>query len=133
MTAMWTIERDKLIARNEEVRAKRREAAERWQRRIELSPVRIPIPAPTRPIDLIQQVACWHGLPVSAVTGPRRTYRVIAARFDAIAAIYVNCRIAGRKLRLKELGRHFGGKNHQTIIQALKKRDLYSPRNRARA
>ena len=133
MTVRWAFDKGQLIVHTDEIWQKRIEAKERWQRRIDLSPVRIPIPAPTHPIDLIQQVACWHGLPVSAVTGPRRTYRVIAARFDAIAAIYINCRISGRKLRLRELGRHFGGKNHQTIIQALKRRDLYSPRNRARA
>ena len=124
MTVQWAFDKGQLIARKEEVRARRREAADRWQRCIELSPVRIPIPAPTRPIDLIQQVACWHGLPVSAVTGPTRgSNRVCAARFDAVVAMRFNCKIAGRQISTTAIGRYLH-RDHSSVLHALRRRGL---------
>lgn len=73
---------------------------------------------------LVEQVAFWHGITVREVMGRGRSWAVVAARFDAIAAVYVNCSIAGRKYRQTELGRLFD-RDHATIIQALKQRGLH--------
>lgn len=73
---------------------------------------------------LIAQVACWYGVSPKAITGPSKDTRLVKARFDAIAAVFINCRFCGRRLRLTEIGRHFGGRHHATIWYALIMRGL---------
>lgn len=75
--------------------------------------------------SIIEQVAFWHCVSAENIFGRSRSWKVVAARFDAIAAVYINCRIAGRRYRLTELGRLFD-RDHATIIQALRQRNLHS-------
>jgi chromosomal replication initiation ATPase DnaA len=91
---------------------------------IKQSRVNIPIVPFTAPNILIEQVSFWSGIPVWEILGPSRAYPIVEARFDAIAAIAVNCRLAGRKMRQTDIGRHFG-RDHATIIQALRQRGLH--------
>ena len=124
MTVQWAFDKGRLVSRKEEVRARRREDAERWQRRIELSPVGVPVLPTTRPIDLIQQVACWHGVSATAITGPTRgSNRVCAARFDAVVALRFNCKIAGRQISTTAIGRYLHH-DHSTVLHALRMRGL---------
>lgn len=81
-------------------------------------------PPASHAASLIEQVAFWYGIKASDITGPSKTDRVVEARFDAIAAVFINCRKSGRRLRLKEIGRHFGGRHHATIWYALVMRGL---------
>lgn len=74
--------------------------------------------------DLIERVATWHLLTVKQITGKSKRDRIIEARYDAIAAVYLNCGLCGRPLTLSEIGRLFGGRNHATIWAALRKRGL---------
>ncbi|TGR16225.1 hypothetical protein EN845_34080, partial [Mesorhizobium sp. M8A.F.Ca.ET.202.01.1.1] len=72
----------------------------------------IPMARRTLARDLIERVAAWHFLTVAQLVGPRGPARIAKARFDAIAAVYVNCRLGGRAMTLSEIGRLFGGRNH---------------------
>lgn len=83
----------------------------------------------TQPRILLEQVAFWHEVTVADLRGPERRFH--AARFDAIAAVYVNCRIDGRRLSLHEIGRHFGFRDHTTILNALRRRGLTPQRRGA--
>jgi chromosomal replication initiation ATPase DnaA len=78
----------------------------------------------THAARLIAMVACWYGVTPKAITGPSKDTRLVKAPFDAIAAVFINCRLTGRRLRLNEIGRHFGGRHHATIWYALIMRDL---------
>lgn len=72
------------------------------------------------PRELISMVAAWHGLTYSDILGKSRAHVVIAARFDAVAAVYGQCRMDGRKYSLGELGRLFK-RDHTTALWALKR------------
>ena len=69
---------------------------------------------------LIEQVAFWHGVPVLSITSYSRLRRIDVARHDAMAAVATNCRIAGRRPSLTDIGRIFG-RHHATILAALRK------------
>ena len=117
-----TPRRDRLIAfyRKEE---RAREAERHRQDLIEKSPVGIAILPHTPPPAIIEQVAFWHGMTPADVVADSRKVPVIEARFDAIAAVAVNCRIAGRPPTLDALGRFFK-RHHTSIYQALRQRGL---------
>jgi hypothetical protein len=91
---------------------------------------RMSIPAQAK--KLIGMVAAWHGLEVEDILGPRRRHPIIAARHDAIEAIYLNCRRGGRRYSLPEVGRALGNRDHTTILHALKKRGIPTARYSAR-
>ena len=119
-----TPRRDALIAlykREELVRARvelATEALRKARYRIDAT-----IKTRTSAADLIEQVAFWHGLPVHIVTGQERSDVAIEARFDAMAAVAINCRMAGRKLSLHDIG-HIFGRTHATVLNALRRRGL---------
>lgn len=78
----------------------------------------------TSPNTIISMVAAWHEVTVEDIMSRCRTHKVIDARHDAIAAVWLNCRIKGRGYTLPEMGRAFDGRDHSTIIHALEKRGL---------
>lgn len=71
------------------------------------------------PRVLIERVAAWHNMPAAIIMGRRRSRYIIAARFDAIAAVHV----AYPKWGLARLGRLFD-RDHTTILNALRKRGM---------
>lgn len=75
--------------------------------------------------DMIEKVCAWHpGVTYADVVGPSRKRPVIAARFDAIAAIWINCKVGGERPSLPVLGRAVGGRDHTSILSALRKRGM---------
>lgn len=68
---------------------------------------------------LITEIAEQHGLTYSHIIGPSRSHKVIAARFDAIAAV-ANARPT---MSLNHLGNVFH-RDHTTILSALRKRGV---------
>lgn len=81
-----------------------------------------PLPLSTHR-EVIARVVAWHlGVTVEDVMGKSRRRPVIAAKFDAIAAVYAICRIDGRRYSLSELGRAFGGRDHTSMLSALRRR-----------
>src|SRR6188768_603829 len=78
----------------------------------------------TPAIDIIAMVAAWHGYEVHDILSTNKPLPLAVARFDAIAAVFSNCSILGRAMTLKEIGRAFGGRDHTTILHALRKRGL---------
>lgn len=80
---------------------------------------RYSIPAHAR--LLIGQIAVWHDLTPDDILGPSRKRHVIVARFDAIAAIYLNCRKSSGRYTLPDTGRAIGNRDHTTVLHALTK------------
>ena len=72
--------------------------------------------APT-PRFIIKLVSVRRGIPVKEMTGRCKTPDYVAARDEALALIYTHC----RAMSLPELGRLFGGRDHTTILHALRK------------
>lgn len=72
--------------------------------------------APT-PRFIIKLVSVRRGIPVNEMTGRCKTPDYVAARDEALALIYTHC----RAMSLPELGRLFGGRDHTTILHALRK------------
>lgn len=75
------------------------------------------------PQIIISMVAAWHGVTHAEIVGDSRSRPVIEARHDAVAAVWLNCRVDGRQYSLPELGRAFG-KDHTTCLHSLRKRGL---------
>jgi hypothetical protein len=130
-----TPQRDRLIAlsrdwiasqKRPDVEILRADAATRWAALVERSPCRIPIIEPTPGHAIIAMVACWHRLSPEEITGRERWTQVMEARHDAMVAVALNCRVAGRPLKLGEIGRHFR-RDHSTVFAALKQRGFSAP------
>lgn len=124
-----------------ERRSKLVEASRRWQERqdayrrqldIQLEELRrkaeVCVPASKRE-GIISQVAAWHGLVHNDILGPSRERHVVAARFDAIVAVYENCTVQGRPMSTNELGRVFN-RDHTSILSAFRKRGVVSLQHR---
>lgn len=73
----------------------------------------------TSATQIIRQVADWHRLSLRDILSHRRSPPVDQARHDAIAAVFTNCRVAGRRPTLGEVGKIFD-RNHATIIHSLR-------------
>ena len=52
-----------------------------------------------------------------------RLIPIVEARFDAIVAVRINCRVAGKRPGLMDLARLFK-RDHTSIISALRQRGL---------
>lgn len=68
-------------------------------------------------IQIIRDIARKHGLSYADIIGPDRRQKVVMARHEAIHAVKKACPTKS----LPELGRMFGGRDHTTILHALKK------------
>jgi hypothetical protein len=71
--------------------------------------------------DMIARVAAWHGMTADQVQDTnQRSKPIVAARRDAIAAVWCNCLIEQRKPSLPAMGRAFNA-DHTSILAALRK------------
>lgn len=70
--------------------------------------------------QIITAVAKEHGLTHEDIIGKSRKANIVAARYEAIEAVYR----ARPKLSLKGISRYFGDRDHTTIIHALTKRGI---------
>lgn len=84
---------------------------------------RPPVPRLTSARELIARVAAWHGMTLDDVIAPDRRVPVVAARVDAIAAVWCNCLIEGARPTTCALGRVFK-RDHATVLHALRKAGL---------
>ena len=75
------------------------------------------------PQAIIGMVAAWHGLRFDDIVGDSRVTRIVEARFDAIVAVYQNCRIGGELYSLNALGRIFR-RDHTSAHNALQQRGV---------
>ena len=73
--------------------------------------------APRKPgtKDIIAEVAALAGLTYAHLVGPLRFVTVIRPRHFAIWRVHTE-----QKLSTKEVGRRFGGRDHTTVLNALK-------------
>lgn len=72
------------------------------------------------PRDLIGMVAAWHGVTADEIVGPGKPSNIMAARHDAVVAVYTNCRFQGGRYSLKQIGKVFH-RDHTSILHSLKK------------
>lgn len=100
-----------------------RDAIERAKVRHSLKPQAATGEYASDPRVLISMVAAWHGVGELDILSSSRRRPVIAAKHDAIAAVFLNCRIDGRRYSMTEIGRLFGI-DHTTAFHALQKRGL---------
>lgn len=75
------------------------------------------------PHKIIAMVAAWHGIGPRDVLSKSRRDVIVAAKHDAVAAVYLNCKIDGRRYSLTDLARVFDV-DHTTAHHALKRRGL---------
>lgn len=126
MSREWEARRQ---AKAEEERQAKKQAAAivaKWRRKQQQikRPIRIEVAeVNTAHGGIIARVAFWHGLTVADIMGKSRSDIIVAARHDAIAAVYLNCRIEGRQYSRPKLGQIFG-LDHTTCLFALRKRGL---------
>jgi chromosomal replication initiation ATPase DnaA len=123
-----TPRRDAVIAMSLRFQSKQREARARSTQKLQeraaaISPGGIRIAPWSSPAKIVDQVAFWSGVPAVEILGYSRIERFIVARFDAIVAVAINCRIDNRPPTPTDLGRYFG-RDHATILNALKQRGL---------
>lgn len=83
-------------------------------RRSKRAEVRIPVE------DIIATAAEKHGVTVHDIKGQSRRKWIVAARFEAIAQAYQ----LRPDLSLARIGEAFGGRDHTTLISALRKMKL---------
>ncbi len=68
-----------------------------------------------------KDVAQAHGVTLGEMDGPRRERRIVNARHEAMARVYVEC----PELSLPEIGRMFGGRDHTTALWAVKRMGVH--------
>lgn len=66
--------------------------------------------------DIIRLVAAEHGFTYDEVIGPRRQRELVAARFEAIHRV----KSMRPDMSLPQLGRAFGGRDHTSILNAIR-------------
>lgn len=85
--------------------------------------------APTRrpARQIIDMVACWHGLVARDILEDSRFNHIMAARHDAVAAVYLNCMRFHEgewtRLSLMRMASIFD-RDHTSILHSLKKQGL---------
>jgi chromosomal replication initiation ATPase DnaA len=94
-----------------------------WRRR--LAAMRNAAAPPTHHGDIIEMAAAWHGVAVEDVMSVSRNRKVVAARTDAIGAVWLNCEVEGARPTLPSVGRIFK-RDHTTILHALRKLGISS-------
>lgn len=118
-----------MIARQKEIRRRQEEAArhvpaEREARPISheaiavIAPLKPSLPDPLAhlPRSIIRRVAEKYGVTYADIIGTRRFDHLVSARHEAIRAV----RLAHPTYSTLKLGRIFGGRDHTTILHALR-------------
>lgn len=80
---------------------------------------------PVRADEIVKFVADVHNVLLEVLKGASRQKPVIQARFDAVAAV----KFLKPQLSLPSVGRVLGGKDHTTVLWALRKRGYTSSGN----
>ncbi len=73
--------------------------------------------------DILDRVADVFGVTLADLTGPRRTPDLVQARFAAAYALRGHC----QDMPLCAIGAVLGGRDHSTIINALRRAEALSP------
>jgi hypothetical protein len=72
------------------------------------------------PRVIIERIAKHHGVTAAEITGHGRRAHVMHARFAALAAV----REANPLMSTPKIASYFGGRDHTTVLSALKRADL---------
>lgn len=79
------------------------------------------VPEPERFVprhkQILRAVALHYGISIEAIRGERRTADIVRARQIAMVAIFIEC----PNLSLPSIGRVLGGKDHTTVLHAVRK------------
>lgn len=75
--------------------------------------------------NIVSMVACWHGFTAQDIYRSSRAVKLVTARHDAMAAVWLNCKLEGEQPTLLSMGRAFK-RDHTTVLSALRKHGLQS-------
>lgn len=78
-------------------------------------------PMPDRVRAIVAQVAEKHGFKPSEIVGVRRFKTLSHARFEAMARVRAEIVVAGCEPSLPQIGAWFGGRDHTTVWNAIKR------------
>lgn len=88
---------------------------------IDLSTAEAPLSSLAKARRAVEAVARRHGITSEEILGKRQHKGVVAARHEAIAIVYqVNPRWT-----LERIGEFFGGRNHTTILHAIRVKKVW--------
>jgi len=111
------IEREKARLAAEHARQAAERLAAREKMREEIEQARRALTGTsTRAVDIIRAVSARTGISVPEIIGERRSKWIVAARFEAIYEVSV-----ATGYSLPQIGRIFGGRDHTSILNALRK------------
>ena len=85
---------------------------------IDLEYVEENTPGVARMVEICREVAKKHGMPVAYIIGDARTRDVVVARHEAIWRCAMETGYT-----MARIGRHFGGKDHTTIMNAIRRHE----------
>lgn len=107
------VEAARIAAESERLRADALIAAEQHQAALQARSHKIE----AAPKGMVCRIARRHGLTRADLTGPSRLRTIVRVRMLAMAVL------ARRfpDMSLKQIGRHFGGRDHTTVLHALRK------------
>lgn len=79
----------------------------------------------TRAQQLVAEIAHKHGLTYADLIGPRRFHRLVVVRDEAMAAVR---KLSTDRLSysLPMIGRIFGGRDHTTVLTAIRRHEAKS-------
>lgn len=121
MSRKWQAEQAAKKAREDQLRIQDETAGMNEAERVEhliASYREIEIATGKKPVrQIILEVAQEFGVPAAVITGINRSRRVVAVRHEAI----YRARMERPDLSLPQIGKAFGGRDHTTILHAIKK------------
>jgi hypothetical protein len=128
MSRRYIEEQNAIKVRQQQELERRREEAAARRAKMETERDRLqsigPVHVEGHPQRIIATVEAFHGLEPGTIFSQSKTRNtVVPARYDAIVAVYLNCRIDGRQYSLPELGRAFR-RDHTSVLHALRTRGL---------
>jgi hypothetical protein len=88
-----------------------------------------PFEGKRRAKNILKDVADRHRVLVGDILGPRRMGEIVRARFEAMNLVA----IAFPHWSLPELGRFFGGRDHTTVLHAIRKGGAWEKRAQLKA
>lgn len=95
-----------------------------WKGPISDRPVKplhcLPTEMPARVRDIVERVGAEHGVPVADIVGRSLLRRLTHVRFEAMAAVRAEIVIGDGPPSSPQIGGWFGGRDHTSILHAVK-------------
>ena len=77
--------------------------------------------APPSVVAIVREVAEQHGFTVDQLVSPSRRHDLSRARFECFGRIRAEIRFRSGPPSLPQIGRWFGGRDHTTVLNGLRR------------